>query len=273
MVPQLPDPLRPDHRQDLLRAAALLESPGFLIRAANWLGAPLEAGLKRLPPGAQAAIQGAAQVALTKALDLALTTLDPDARQGSRDWMHKLAVTATGAAGGFFGLAGLAVELPLSTGLMLRSIADVARSEGEDLHRVEARLACLEVFALGGRSGGDDAAESSYLIVRALLAREIALSVEYLAERGAAREGAPALLRLILPIAERFGVQVGEKAAAEAVPVLGAAGGAAINLLFMDHFQDMARGHFIYRRLERAYGADVVAAAYRGLLEGAQGGA
>jgi hypothetical protein len=39
----------------------------------------------------------------------------------------------------------------------------------------------------------------------------------------------------------------------------------ARNLLFIDHFQDVARGHFIVRRLERAYGAETVRAADLGL--------
>jgi hypothetical protein len=50
--------------------------------------------------------------------------------------------------------------------------------------------------------------------------------------------------------------------AAQSVPVIGAAGGAAINLLFIDHFQDMARGHFTVRRLERTYGAELIRAEY-----------
>ena len=31
---------------------------------------------------------------------------------------------------------------------------------------------------------------------------------------------------------------------------------------FVDHFQNVARGHFTVRRLERAYGAEVVRAEY-----------
>jgi hypothetical protein len=34
------------------------------------------------------------------------------------------------------------------------------------------------------------------------------------------------------------------------VPVIEAAGGAAINLLLIDHFQDLARGHLVVRRPE-----------------------
>lgn len=52
----------------------------------------------------------------------------------------------------------------------------------------------------------------------------------YLAEAGA-KGAAPALARLTAALAERFGVLVTEKGAAELVPVLGAAGGATINLL------------------------------------------
>jgi hypothetical protein len=50
--------------------------------------------------------------------------------------------------------------------------------------------------------------------------------------------------------------------AAQAVAVLGALGGAAVNLAFTEHFQDVARAHFTVRRLERIYGADVVRAEY-----------
>jgi len=57
---------------------------------------------------------------------------------------------------------------------------------------------------------------------------------------------------------------VTSKAAAQAVPAIGAIGGAAINLAFIDHFQDMAHGHFIIRRLERTYGPETVRRAYDG---------
>ena len=41
-----------------------------------------------------------------------------------------------------------------------------------------------------------------------------------------------------------------------------AAGGALINAIFVQHFQDMARGHFTVRRLERIYGTEAVRRAY-----------
>ena len=60
-------------------------------------------------------------------------------------------------------------------------------------------------------------------------------------------------------------VNVSEKVAAQAVPVIGAAGGVVINVLFIDHFQEMARGHFIVRRLERTYDPQLVRAEYERL--------
>jgi len=204
----------------------------------------------------------AAQTALATALRVAVATLADRGPRPSSDILHKVFVTATGAAGGAFGLAALPIELPVSTTVMLRSIADIARNEGERIRLPEVRLACLEVFALGGRTRSDDAAEVGYFAVRAALARAVSEAAQYIAERGLVQEGAPVIVRFLTQVASRFGVAVSEKAVAQAVPILGAAGGAVINLLFIDHFQDMARGHFIVRRLERTYGAELVRAAY-----------
>ena len=179
----------------------------------------------------------------------------------SNTW-HKLAVATTGGMGGFLGLAAMAIELPVSTTIMLRSIADIARSEGEVIHNIESKMACIEVFALGGPQKSDDASESAYFAIRTALAQSVAEAVEYLSVKGLAEESAPALVRLIVQIAERYSIQVSEKAAAQAIPAIGAAGGALINTLFIDHFQDMARGHFIVRRLERKYGKEPVMETY-----------
>ncbi|WP_163360772.1 EcsC family protein, partial [Klebsiella aerogenes] len=65
---------------------------------------------------------------------------------------HKAMAAASGAIGGAFGIATLAVELPVSTTLMLRAIAEIAREEGEDIDTPEGALACVQVFALGGRA-------------------------------------------------------------------------------------------------------------------------
>jgi len=253
--------LSPTDLADLRYAKSLLEHVSLSVRIANAVGAPVEKLFGLLPKGASDLVNAATTKALQAATHFALKTLDERPRR-STDWLHKSMVAVTGGAGGAFGLAALAVELPVSTVVMLRSIADVARSEGEAIKSPEARLACLEVFALGGRHDQDDLAESAYFAVRAALAKTLSEAAAVIAERGIAQESSPAIVRFIAQIAARFGIPVSEKIAAQSVPVIGAAGGALINLLFIDHFQDIARGHFVVRRLERTYGEDVVKQAY-----------
>lgn len=248
-------------------ACRTLEHPSFAARATELLGVPIEYGLKKLPVGWQDKVRNASQSALEYALDVVLKTMDstPSRHPGLARKLHKVAVAMTGTAGGALGLVTLAIELPVTTGIMLRAIADIARAEGEDLRSPEARLACIEVFAMGGPRRGDDAAETGYFAIRVALAQQVASAAEYVLRKGAAEEGAPALLRLITRVAQRFSVQVSEKVAAEAVPIVGALGGATINVVFIDHFQSMARGHFAVRRLERRYGQASVRARYEAL--------
>lgn len=256
-----------EDRAALAAAYQALEHPSFAVRATELLGVPIEYGLKKLPANWQAKVQKASQSALEYALDVALKTMDraPTRNPGLARKLHKVAVAMTGTAGGALGFVTLAVELPVTTAIMLRAIADVARAEGEDLRSPEARLACIEVFALGGPRKGDDAAETGYFAVRFALAQQVAKAAEHLVRRGVAEQGAPAVLRLITRVAQRFSVQVSEKVAAEAVPLVGAVGGATINVVFIDHFQSMARGHFAVRRLERRYGQAAVRARYEAL--------
>jgi hypothetical protein len=144
-------------------------------------------------------------------------------------------------------------------------MADIARGKGENVHSVQTQLACLEVFALGSRNANDDASETGYYATRAGLARIVSEAARFIASSGLAEEGAPAIVRLIAKVASRFSIAVSEKFAAQSVPVIGAAGGAAINLIFINHFQDTARAHFTVRRLERKYGQTVVQTEYERL--------
>ncbi|GEP10916.1 peptidase [Methylobacterium gnaphalii] len=268
----------------LRRAVGVLEKPTLATRLSNAAGAPLDMIGRSLPAPVTDVVARSAEGAMRAALRVALATLpDKDVapaasdletvaeRTGNRlsrlfqsaDSRHKAMAVLSGAVGGAFGLATLAVELPVSTTLMLRSIAEIAREEGEDLSDPENALACVQVFALGGRGGTDTAlSESGYFAVRAALAKTMAEAAKYAAHRSVLDSSAPALIRFASQIAARFGIVVSQKVAAQAVPVLGAFGGAAVNTAFMNHFQAMARAHFTVRRLERVYGAEPVREAY-----------
>lgn len=248
--------------EQLGRARLLLENPTLAARITDLVGRPLEKTFSVLPDRTLAQIQQIVRSALEQGLRFAVGTMGQGAVRSSSDRLHALATMTTGAAGGFFGLAGLAIELPVTTVIMLRSIGDIARSEGHDLDAPAVRLACLEVFALGAPSEADDAAEAGYYAARATMATLVSDAVQHLAEHGLTRSGAPGLVRLLERIAARFGVVVQEKAVLEWVPVIGALSGALINSVFMHHFQCTARGHFIVTRLESVHGVEVVRAAY-----------
>lgn len=250
-----------EDEQALRHARQLLEHPSLAARIAGAIGRPIEMGIEALPARAGEIVANATRRSLDAALSFAIASMDERPRSSS-NLRHKVAVAVTGATGGMFGLPALAVELPVSTTIMLRSIADVARSEGEPIRMPGSKLACLEVFALGGRLASDDASESAYFAVRIALVKALSEAAEHLAGRGITGTGVPAVVRFVSQVAARFGVPVSEKLVAQSLPVLGAAGGAVLNTLFIDHFQDMARGHFIVRRLERRYGEDAVQAAY-----------
>ena len=257
----------------LRHAKVQLESPPLGMKLAAIVGAPIERMIAKLPAAASDKVNEATQAALRKCLQLALKTLaksgnglgdDTPAAKPS-NLLHKFAVATTGAAGGAFGFFALPVELPVTTTLMFRSICDIARSEGEDLATPDARLQCLTVFGMGGRSPTDDEADFGYFIVRGALAQAVSKASSEMATKGLAAHGSAALLRLMQTIASRFSVQVSEQVAAKSIPALGAVLGAMVNTVFIDHFQHVAHGHFTVRRLERRYGEAAVQAAYDAL--------
>ena len=208
---------------DALRnAVQLLEHASLAARLANMIGKPVELLGRALPAGASQAITVATTKSLEAAVKVALLTIRGGS-QASSQMLHRALAVASGAAGGAFGILSLPLELPVSTVIIMRSILDIARSEGEDLADPEASLSCVEVFGLGGRTEADDAAEGGYMVVRGVFATSVTEAARFIAERGIVEEGSPVLVRLIAQIASRFGFVVSQKAAAQTIPVIGAA--------------------------------------------------
>ena len=251
----------------LKNAVNLLENPSLGVKIADLIGSPIEKAIACLPDSTKKNIGVVAQKAVQAALNLSLKTLDhqhvPNAkRPESSDWWHIAGTITTGAIGGAFGILALPIELPISTTIILRSIADVARSEGADLSKVDTQLECVRVLALGGPSRSDDDVEIGYFVVRDALATMVSNAAAHIAEKELDAKGAPALVQLIVKVAELYSITITEKAAGQLVPVIGAIAGAGINAMFTGHFQDMARGHFTVLRLESEYGQEVVRSKY-----------
>jgi len=254
--------LAPAEQEALRRAVLNLENQDFAAQLADYAGRPIARVMRLMPRVASKRINKVVETVILNCLSVAIRSIEPGSKTRPAQRSHSVMVGLSGGLSGFFGLAALPLELPVTTTIMLRSIADIARHHGEDLSTLEARLACVEVFALGAPRDGGRRADFGYYASRTLLSRLTADAGTLLLQRGAANLSSPVVGGLVTEIATRFGLVVSERSAASALPVIGALGGATVNMLFMNHFQRVARGHFAIRRLERQYGAGVVRRLY-----------
>ncbi|EFJ2417340.1 EcsC family protein [Escherichia coli] len=273
---------------DLEKAVKLLEQATITEKMTQMVGKPIDYLMSKLPKGAEAQIYSLVEKALHKAADAALWSLNNEPNREASTKTNKFFAAVSGAVGGTFGFSALAIELPLSTTIMFRSVADIARSEGFDLDKVETKQACLEVFALGGPSENDnavdtayendDAVDTAYYATRSFTAEAMQILSKELSEIATKKVSVNAamnltptqtgkwLATLIEKVATRFGIVITEKTAAQVVPVIGAFAGATLNIMFTDYYQDMARGHFIIKRLEKKYGSELIKSEYMKIL-------
>ena len=257
--------LSPKDLLALQQAKLKMERIGWAMPGLNKVGTLIENRIDLLPQKQQKWLQQVTHKVLYAVVKSNLVTMQ--AKGNSMPWKkaYKALVTSTGAVGGALGATAFAVDLTVATKLMMRSIMDIARSEGEDLTVFDTQLACLQVFALGGKSKHDDGLETGYYATRIALNTAVKGASAKLVEGFLKGSGNP-LLRFITQVASRFSVQVSEKFVAQAIPILGAAGGAAINLAFINHFQNMAQAHFTIRRLERKYGEILIRETYESTI-------
>jgi EcsC protein family len=259
-APDVAAPLSRAHHKALIRAVNALENANFAARIADYAGAPINKVVRLLPRPAGRSLSRAVEAAMHKCLKTAIGSLD-HVPAPPATFLSNAIAGFTGGVSGFFGLPALMVELPLTTTIMLRAIANIARHNGENLDALEARLACLEVFALGSRNSAVRT-DLGYFAARTLLARLSGNAAGFLVERGAQELSGVMLNSLMAEIVSRFSIVVSDRIAAGALPVVGAVGGATINIIFMNHFQQIAQGHFTVRRLEREYGVETVRVHY-----------
>jgi hypothetical protein len=238
-----------------IAAARLRRGSGVLVRLADLMGGALgrsfRLGVQRagLTPATQQKVRGLAAAAVAQAFDVAVLRLG---REGTRKLpsreITRAVVVLSGAVGGFLGLSGFLPDVTVTTFAIMRSIARIAEEEGENLANEDTRRACLQVFALTTEHGGEGESDLGYYSARLLM------------------QGRP-LVMLLTEVAGRYGLSISQKLALQAVPVVGAVGGAALNASFLRHYQDIARAHFVIRRLERSFGTVAVSHAWRDLAE------
>jgi len=216
---------------------------GVMMKLVNAAGGQIENRLELLPDRVKDRIEGATRGALEAAYGLAAQShRSDDPLRGDRG--HLALATLTGALGGLGGLTTALAELPVTTAVIFRSIQTIAAGHGFDPADPAIRAECLQVFAAGSPLEDDDGVNTSFLAARVTLT-------------------GPGLQRLIASISPRFAALLGQKLAAQAVPILGAVTGAGINYTFMDYFQEMAHVRFGLMRLGQKHDPKVIGAAFK----------
>lgn len=257
--------LRPKDLATLKTAKYEMERIGWAMEGLNKMGNLIESRLELLPEKQQKWLKQLSYKVLITVVRANLTTMKSGKTKTTPlNAMYKGLVTSSGILGGALGVTAFTVDLGLTTKLMMRSIMDIARSQGEDLSALDTQLACLQVFALGGKTKHDDSIDTGYFATRIALNAAVKGSSGRLIEGLLVGTSSP-IVQFIAQIASRFSIQVSEKFVAQAIPLVGAVGGASINLAFIQHFQNMAQAHFSIRRLERKYGEEVIRKSYDGI--------
>ena len=223
----LPGPIDVEAQLDAL-ARRYKRAGGVGISVLNLVGGSAENLIEQLPRPVRSNLEKATVAALNQAMRAAHSSraVVPD----QKSWLNQVVATAMGAAGGAGGLPTALAELPVTTTLLLRVIQGVAVEHGFDPDAENVQFDCVQVFSAAGPLSGDDGTDLGFLSAR------VALSGK-------------AMQAIIHKIAPRLAMVLGQKLAAQAVPVLGAMAGAATNYAYTSYYQDMAHVHFGLRKL------------------------
>jgi hypothetical protein len=227
ILPEPPGNLDVEAELDAL-AKRYRAAGGVGIQLLNLIGGQAENLLEKLPAPVRDGLGNQTERALRAALKAA---------QGSRQrvpdqpgWLNRAVTTAMGAAGGFGGLPSALAELPVTTTVLLRAIQGIAAEHGFDPEEEGVQFDCIQVFATAGPLEEDDGSDLAFLSTRVLVTGS-------------------AVQALIARVSPRLAVVLGQKLAAQTVPVLGAVAGAATNYAYTSYYQQMAHVHFGLRRL------------------------
>lgn len=105
----------------LHHAADVLENPSFSSRITKTVGGAVEKTIAILPAQVSLSLNDITRTALEKSLEGAIFTLNSRRSSIPFNKTHKFFAGLSGA----FGFTAITIELPISTTIMLRSIADI----------------------------------------------------------------------------------------------------------------------------------------------------
>lgn len=213
---------------------------GPVMAIVNRIGGAVEQKMDMLPDALRAQVGAAVEKALLAAHGVAgAGDRLPDAgRKGPM-----AAAVLSGAVGGAGGIATSVAEMPVTVTVILHAIRRAAREAGFDPDDPAIRAECLRVFTAGSPLAQDDGVNTSFLSAR--------LTVT-----------GPAIAQVIQSVAPKLAAAMGQKLATQAVPVLGAVAGAALNAAFLSYYREMAEIRFALLALAQQHGAEEVLGAF-----------
>lgn len=201
----------------------------------NALGGAGEGMFDSLPRYVKDQLAGTTERALMRAMKLAHSSrgLIGD----DRGWLNGAMAGVLGAAGGVGGTATALAEIPVTITLLLRVIQREAVQLGFDPASDNVQFDCVQVFGAAGPLARDDGADMSFVSARLALT-------------------SGAMQTLIVKITPKLAAVLGQKLAAQAVPLFGAAAGAAVNWAYVSYYRDISQVHFGLRKLAIDSGED-----------------
>ncbi|WP_127114139.1 EcsC family protein [Shimia sediminis] len=224
---------------------------GIGFELLNALGGGAEGLLDHLPQPVRDGLEGTTERALFTAMKLA---------HGSRSvvgdqvgWLNAAVASALGAVGGVGGAPTALAEIPVTTTVLLRAIQGEAVKLGFDPAAENIQFDCVQVFGAAGPMAKDDGADMGFVSARLALTSGTMQTV-------------------IAKVTPKLAVVLGQKLAAQAVPVLGAVAGATVNYAYLGYYQEIAHVHFGLRKLSIDSGVshDVLVAELKRRMEPAR---
>ena len=242
----VPTIITPDPTLEIIALAArYARAMGPVMGLVTKLGGKIEKQMAHLPPSFRKKVESLTGEALQRALELA------DKGRNAPDFGPRAApalAALTGAIGGAGGIASSLAELPVTVTVILHAILRAAEAEGFDTSLPEVRAEALRVLAAGGPLDFDDGVDTAFLGARLTLS-------------------GPAVHKILASVVPGFATALSQKLAAQAIPVLGAVTGAALNTAFLTYYRELAHIRFALLRLSIQHGAEAVRMAFEAETE------
>jgi hypothetical protein len=222
------------------------QEPSLLSKVMGTAGAPLAFIVNKLIPhkaieGALIGVDWIAKQRLNRDADYDFSDLaacDRKARAVRRT--TAIGATAEGGLAGFFGITGMAADIPAVTLAALLTIRQVGFQYGFTNDNDAERLFVFSVLSAAGANS--QAEKNEALLTGALLRTTLNQTWKAMASKAATEKvSAESVLIAVKGLAKQLGVNITKRKALAAIPVIGAAVGATTNLWFINDVGEAAQ--------------------------------